>query len=117
MKVTMRNYQPSAGAAPYKKQTSTFVKDEESSMDAMTQAGTGRKGDIDEEQAGLVWNLMDKEEQDSSLSALLEQAKESLILKYPSPCRMTRMGSLQPSLQGQSRRWTWFRYPPRQCGR
>lgn len=81
MKVTMRNYQPSAGAAPYKKQTSTFVKDEESSMDAMTQAGTGRKGDIDEEQAGLVWNLMDKEEQDSSLSALLEQAKESSNFK------------------------------------
>lgn len=81
MKVTMRNYQPASGFGQYKKQTSALAEDSGNGMDAGMHGGINRNDPIDEEQSGLVWNPMDQEEQESALSALLEQAKESSNFK------------------------------------
>lgn len=98
MKVTMRNYQPPDSAAPYKKQPSTMIKEDENGTDFKTQANTGWKGEIDEKQTGLAWNPMEKEEQDSSLSALLEQAKESSHFKISVSMPEDSVGQLATEL-------------------
>lgn len=97
MKVTMRNYQRAA-AVPYKKQAPSLPEDPEDRMDAGAQAGLGLNGDIDAKAPGSVWNPMEKEEQESSLNALLEQAKESSNFKISTSMPDDSVGQLATEL-------------------
>lgn len=84
MKVTMRNYQPAAGAGLYKKQGTPLTESAENKTGNITQAGIGRNGTIgEEEQAVMSWDdIAGKEDENSnSISSLLEQAKESSNFK------------------------------------
>lgn len=98
MKVTMRNYQPAVSIGQRKQQMPLPAKDNENGIESMTQTDLGGMSNIDPEQTGLNWNPMDDEAQDSSLSALLEQAKESSNFKVSTSMPDDSVGELATEL-------------------
>lgn len=98
MKVTMRNYQPAAAASQRKQQMPLSPKDKEDGIEAKTQTGLSRNSNIDPQQTGLNWNPMEDETQDNSLSALLEQAKQSSSFKVSASMPDDSVGELATQL-------------------
>lgn len=100
MKVTMRNYQPAAGASLYKKQGAWPAEGSENKTENKTQAAMGPNSKVeDQEKAVISWNgAAEKEENPNSISALLEQAKESSNFKVSVSMPEDSVGQLATEL-------------------
>ncbi len=83
MKVTMRNYQPSAGTSLYKKQDSISTENRKNNTAGETQTSLVQslKEELEEQEQSFLNSMAGIEENENPLSSILEQAKESSNFK------------------------------------